>query len=112
MRVFMICSVRGASPAVAQAQSEYVSLLEDGGNLVHFPPRDTNQDASGLEICQQNLNAMLACDEVHVFYRQESQGTHFDMGMAFALNKPVRIAYVPEFGPGKSFCRMLTEWAR
>lgn len=94
MRIFLICSVRGVPPALEQAQIDYVSHLENEGHSVYFPPRHTNQDASGLEICRQNFNAILACDEVHVFYRQESQGTHFDMGMAFALNKPVRIAYV------------------
>lgn len=110
MRIFLICSVRNAPEWLNKKQSEYVSFAESVGHSVHFPPRDTDQSASGLEICRQNFNAMLGCDEVHVFYAPESQGTHFDMGMAFALNKRVVAVHTGEFGPGKSFARMLTEW--
>jgi nucleoside 2-deoxyribosyltransferase len=112
MKLFLICSVRGASPEIVKAQEEYVESLERNGHSVHFPPRDTDQSATGLEICRQNAAAILACDEVHVFYLPESQGTHFDMGVAFALNKPIHIAHSIGFGPGKSYARMLTEWER
>lgn len=112
MRIFLICSVRGVDEAVAQQQTAYVQSLEAEGHTVHYPPRDTNQEASGLEITRQNFNAIAASDEVHVFYNPASQGTHFDMGMTFALNKPIVVAHVPPFGPGKSYPRMLTEWAK
>lgn len=111
MRIFLICSVRGASPETLAAQERYVAKLEAQGHKVHYPPRDTKQDACGLEICQQNLAAVDAADEVHVWYIPESQGTHFDMGMAFALGKPVRTANCPYYEPGKkSYAMMLSEW--
>ena len=110
MKIFLICSVRCVSAETAIKQVEYVKSLESIGYTVHYPPRDTNQSASGLEICRENFNAMFRCDEVHVFYEPGSQGTHFDMGMAFALNRRVVAVNVGELPPGKSFARMLIEW--
>lgn len=111
MNIFIICSIRGASAEIVSEQETYVGLLEQQGHSVYFPPRDTDQSASGLDICSQNYAGISWCDEAHVFYWPDSQGTHFDMGMAFALNKRVKPVRVPVLGPGKSFARMLTEWA-
>jgi nucleoside 2-deoxyribosyltransferase len=111
-RIFLICSVRGASEEVLRDQLRYVSDQEAAGNTVHYPPRDTNQAATGFDICWQNLEAIESADEVHVFYSPDSQGTHFDMGMAFALGKPVKIAHSVPYGPGKSYARMLDEWTQ
>jgi len=110
MKIFLICSVRGASPDTIEKQNQYVKALENAGHTVHYPPRDTNQTASGLDICSQNYKAIFNADEVHIFYAPESQGTHFDLGMTFAFHKPIVIASLPEFGPEKSFPRMITEW--
>jgi nucleoside 2-deoxyribosyltransferase len=65
----------------------YTKRLEKEGNTVHLPHRDTDQKASGLSICNQNFNAIKEAEEVHIFYSPNSQGTHFDMGVAFALKK-------------------------
>lgn len=109
--IFLICSVRGATPEVLAEQQEYVHNLERRGFTVHYPPRDTDQDASGLLICLQNYRAIKDADEVHVWYTPNSQGTHFDMGMAFALGKTVVVAKSVSYGQGKSYPRMLDEWA-
>ena len=111
MKIFRICSVRGASTETLAAQESYVRALEEQGHEVHYPPRDTDQGAAGIAICAQNLAAIAASDEVHVWYTPDSQGTHFDMGMAFALDKTVRVPRTVEYGPGKSYARMLDEWA-
>lgn len=110
-RIFLICSVRGASEDQLSRQLEYVTRLEEQGCTVHYPPRDTDQLASGLNICQQNLAAINKSDEVHIFYTEHSQGTHFDMGAAFALRKRIVIADCNKPQPGKSYARMLHEWA-
>jgi hypothetical protein len=92
-------------------------MLEDNGAEVHLPHRDTDQEQSGLEICMQNAMAINLSNEVHVFYNKDSQGTHFDMGVAFALAEiagknikivPVDVTY--DITKGKSFPRMLDEW--
>jgi UDP-N-acetylglucosamine 2-epimerase len=70
---------------------DYVSKLEIEGHKVHLPHRDTNQQGSGIDICKQNRKAIELSDEVHLFYSAESQGTHFDMGVAFALRKTIKV---------------------
>ena len=111
-KVFLVCSVRGASQDVLDAQMAYVSALERDGFRVHYPPRDTNQEAAGINICTQNCAAISDSDEVHVWYSPDSQGTHFDMGVAFAFGKPVVVARNIDYGPGKSYARMLDEWSK
>ena len=115
MRIFVICSVRGADEEYRNKLEEYVRKLESDGHIVHLPHRDTNQDAIGLEICKQNANAMDDSDEIHIFYNSKSQGTHFDMGVAFALTlfveyKKLVVVENEKYGDGKSYPRMLDEW--
>ena len=110
MKAFVICSVRGMKDEYREKLEEYVAQLEQTGYEVHLPHRDTHQEQSGFNICMENMEAIERADEVHIFYSSKSQGTHFDMGVAFALGKPLVIAENEEFGEGKSFARMLTEW--
>lgn len=110
MKVFVICTVRGAGEKYRKKLEKYVAGLEDGGAKVHLPHRDTNQDESGLNICRQNCQAIKDADEIHIFYNHESQGTHFDMGSAFAYGKKLVVVENIEYGDGKSFPRMLDEW--
>jgi nucleoside 2-deoxyribosyltransferase len=109
--VFIICSVRGMSDSYRFKLEKYVTKLESSGYIVHLPHRDTDQSATGIEICTQNMNAIKMSDEVHIFYSSESKGTHFDMGMAFALGKPMVVfENEPIIDDGKSFHRTLIEW--
>ena len=110
MKDFIICTVRGASEEYKKKLEDYVAKLEGEGHKVHLPHRDTKQDAGGYDICMQNMMAISNADVVHVFYNPDSQGTHFDLGVAFALNKKLLIVENIEFGVGKSFARMITEW--
>jgi nucleoside 2-deoxyribosyltransferase len=110
-KVFIICSVRGASDEYKRKLENYVDFLETQGVSVHLPHRDTNQMATGLAICTENMNAIKEADEVHIFYSSTSQGTHFDMGVAFALNKKIVIVENEPYGEGKSYPKMLVEWS-
>jgi hypothetical protein len=115
-KIFIICSVRDANPEYRAKLEAYADMLEDNGAEVHLPHRDTDQEASGLDICRQNAMAINLSNEVHVFYSPKSQGTHFDMGVVFALDQIVGqdIKVVPVDNPiegtGKSYARMLDEW--
>lgn len=109
-KIFIICSVRGTTKEYQIKLEKYVETLEAKGYKVHLPHRDTDQNASGLEICKQNAKAIFDADEVHIFYNSKSQGTHFDMGVTFALNKPIVIVENEIYGEGKSYPRMLDEW--
>lgn len=110
-RMFIICTVRGASEEYKKKLEDYVALKEYEGWEVHLPHRDTNQNATGYEICTQNAKAIAASHEVHIFYNPDSQGTHFDMGVAFAFGRKVVVVENPPYGEGKSFGRMLDEWS-
>jgi nucleoside 2-deoxyribosyltransferase len=58
------------------------------------------------------MEAIKSADEIHVFYDSKSQGTHFDMGMAFALGKKIVVVENEPYEEGKSFQRMLDEWSQ
>jgi hypothetical protein len=111
MKIFIICTVRNATEEYKQKLEVYVKSLEDQGHTVHLPHRDTDQTSSGYKICSQNAIAITLSNEVHIFYNSESQGTHFDMGVAFACGKKIVVVENVEYGPGKSYPRMLDEWA-
>ena len=110
-KVFIICTVRGASEEYKQRLEDYVKSLEDQNIQVHLPHRDTKQDARGYDICGENARAIAASNEVHIFYNPDSQGTHFDMGVAFAYGRKIVVVENVEYGEGKSYPRMLDEWA-
>ena len=110
-KVFIICSVRGASQKYRYRLENYVSGLESQGIKVHLPHRDTNQNASVFEICEENARAVRDADEVHIFYSSSSQGTHFDMGVAFANNKKLIVVENEKYFEGKNFPGMIEEWA-
>ena len=92
--------------------SPYVEQLESAGWDVHWPPRDTNQnDPIGYRICRDNYKAIYYSDVVHVVYDPTSEGSLFDLGMAFALCKPLVVLNDIILTEGKSFANMITAWS-
>ena len=112
MKVFIICTVRDATPEYRSRLEAYVAKLESDGNNVHLPHRNTNQSGTSWEICDQNADAINAADEVHVFYNSKSQGTHFDLGVAFGLQKKIVVVESEPLTEGKSFQNLLDTWQR
>lgn len=110
MNIFIICSVRGMDNKYRKKLENYAATLEKDGHKVHLPHRDTNQNTKGYYICHENARAIRNSHEVHIFYSPNSLGTHFDMGVAFAMNKKIVIVESIKFDENKSFPRMLTEW--
>ena len=112
-KIFIICPVRDADSETKQRLEDYAAGLEKEGHRVHLPHRDTDQsDTIGYKICLTNMVAIKHADEVHVFYTNTSTGTHFDLGMAFALCKNIVIVDIAEpYEPNKkSFPRMMKHW--
>ncbi|MDE1937942.1 MAG: nucleoside 2-deoxyribosyltransferase [Alphaproteobacteria bacterium] len=108
MKSYLICPVRGVDPATSEG---FVRELEQSGYQVHWPPRDTNQvDAIGLRICRDNLEAIRNADVVHVIWNGESQGCLFDLGMTFALGKPVVVLELPPPSKERSFQNIVRAW--
>lgn len=113
MNIYIICPVRGCAPAKIAAIRRYAADQRLAGNTVHFPTDDVNQDdATGSGICRAHLAAMVGADEVHIFWDVASKGSHFDLGMAYALGK--RLVGVECFEPdtpGKSYWKVINERA-
>lgn len=96
---FLICPVRNQSPAMKEILKMIV-----GDPKIYYPARDTNQDDPlGLRICVDNRAAMESMQEVWFVWDGQSQGSIFDLGMAFAMGKPIEAVYVPVKTRGPSF---------
>ena len=76
------------------------------GNKVRIPALDSRPDLNELGICLNNLDGIKWADEIHVFWDKRSQGTIFDFGMAFALNKPLKIIYLEP----KTFVNLMKQY--
>ena len=74
--------------------SDYVKKLEANGRDVYFPFRDTPQNKSIPEILKANLKGIKWCDEAHVLWDGTSHGSLFDLGSAYALEKPIKVIYI------------------
>ena len=91
---------------------DYVEALQRQNVLVYYPPWDTPQDHTELEICRRNREALIWADEVHIAWDGESEGCLFDLGMAFAFGKlivPI-VGFFPPLTPHKSFASMVHGW--
>jgi len=70
--------------------------MEIQGYDVFFPLRDTKQTATTANaVVHSNLRGIKGVDEVHLIWDGSSFGSIFDLGMAYALEKPVKVVYVP-----------------
>jgi hypothetical protein len=58
------------------------------------------------------MKAIKEADAVAIFWDGKSQGSLFDMGMAFAMKKSIVIVSIPEPTEHKSFQNMIMEWKR
>lgn len=107
--IYIICAVRNATPErIAEIRAHAVRLRSEGYD-VHFPPDDAPQDdPTGEAICRVHRHAMRRANEVHVFWDVESKGSHFDLGMAYALGvKIVPVACEKPDGPEKSYWKVM-----
>lgn len=109
MNIYIICAVRNADPERVKQLRLYAAQSRRDGHRVHFPPDDAPQDDStGKAICETHLAAMRKCDEVHVFWDVRSSGSHFDLGMAYALGKKiVPVSCEQPDGPEKSYWKVM-----
>jgi Asp-tRNA(Asn)/Glu-tRNA(Gln) amidotransferase A subunit family amidase len=114
MRIHIICAVRGSTKEQQEEVDAYVAELEAAGHQVHNPKYAVDQnDPTGYGICFRHYTAMQAADRVDIFWDSESKGSHFDLGMAFALGKKVKLVRIyGEDYKGKSFLKVIREIER
>ena len=62
-----------------------LALEKELGRPCYIPGRDTEQHEGGRDILSQNFEGMKGCVNVYVIWDGQSQGTLFDIGMAYAL---------------------------
>jgi hypothetical protein len=92
---------------------DLVRRLEGDGWEVHWPPRDTDQeDETGYRICWDNRRAIERADVVFVVWDGQSKGSLFDLGMAFAMEKPIRVVEMPPQTEQRSLQNVAREWER
>lgn len=90
MNIYIICPVRILTKDKKEQYTRYVTDLRADGHTVFFPPEDAPQDdTTGINIINIELEAIRNADEVHVFWNVNSKGSHFDLGAAMALGKLV-----------------------
>jgi hypothetical protein len=113
-KAFVICPVRNVSPEFKMILLAEIAYLEKYYE-VYYPARDTDQnDDTGFWICNSNLEAIKKAKVVFVTWDGQSQGSLFDLGMAFALKKKIKILsdklFPDVFHGGKSFENMVRKW--
>lgn len=95
---FLICTVREADDSDLAFLEKYVEEHAALGWNIYYPTRDTNQvdETEGYRICQDNNRAMRDSKTVSVYWTSKSQGTKFDLCMAFEQHrvsgKPIYLA--------------------
>lgn len=113
--VFLICPVRNADENQKLKMEEHINSIKNSGKTIYYPATDTNQvDETGFRICTDNMNAIKNSNEVHIFWDKNSQGSLFDLGVSFALNKKIVIINKDELiqSTGKSFTNMIIAWEK
>lgn len=114
MKIYIICPVRNATEEQKKEIDDYVDLLEEDEHIVHYPPRDVNQnDPTGLGIVNAHKTAMENCDRVDIFWDKTSNGSHCDLGMAIMSNKELKLvrAY-QEDNAGKSYVKVIKQLSK
>jgi nucleoside 2-deoxyribosyltransferase len=109
-KIYILCPVRNITEKQKKEIEKYVKKM-DKKNEVHYPPRNVDQDdETGINICKAHLEFMEKCDEVHIFWDRNSKGSHFDLGMAFALKRKMKlISHFQDRENHKSFLNVIFE---
>jgi hypothetical protein len=95
---FLICTVREADDNDKRFIQDYLVKLRSQGKKIYYPAEDTEQvdSSGGYQICSDNCQAIMNSEEAHVYWTDKSQGTKFDLGMAFIqhkmMGKKIRLA--------------------
>lgn len=84
----------------------HVEKLEKEGHVVALPAFDDYKELDALGVCKHNRSLLEQADEIHVIWDQRSFGTIFDLGMAFALRKKLRVIFLEP----KTFAGVMRKW--
>ncbi|MCL5239489.1 MAG: nucleoside 2-deoxyribosyltransferase [Candidatus Marsarchaeota archaeon] len=116
-RAYICCPVRDADKEQVAFLKGLALGMRFGEMNVHYPAENTDQiDDRGIDICRQNGYAIKEADMVFLVYDPTSKGTRFDLGIAFALDKPLTLVNVDQViaaeKNGDRFASFLLNWAQ
>jgi hypothetical protein len=83
--------------------------LEAEGHEVRVPVFDHHPEFNILEICHHNRGIIWWAEKIGLIWDARSMGTVFDLGMVYALRKPLDILYLEE---SKTIVNMVKMYAR
>ena len=113
-KIFLICPVRNATEIQRKWIENYVIKKNIDGYTIHAPHLHTRQTDlfGGYTICIQNANALASSNEIDIYYDQKSTGSIFDLGVAYALHKPLKILNKEEivFNKSDSIDNIISSW--
>jgi len=84
---YLICPVRKLTETEKETINSKIANLRKVYNL--YVPYEQKQDCDGREICERNRRAIIDADVVFVWWNATSEGSVFDFGMFYALQKRV-----------------------
>ena len=92
-KIFLICPVRNATEEQRKWIENFVKEKTEEGYIIHAPHLHTRQTDlfGGYAICIQNAEAVASSKEIDIYYDQTSTGSVFDLGVAYALHKPLKL---------------------
>lgn len=92
-KIFLICPVRNATDEQRKWIEDFAREKYEDGYTIHAPHLHTRQTDlfGGYAICKQNAEAVASSQEIDIYYDQSSTGSVFDLGVAYALHKPLRL---------------------
>ena len=92
-KIFLICPVRNATEEQRKWIEDFVKEKQSSDYIVHAPHLHTNQNDTlgGFNVCKENSLAVASSSEVDIYYDQTSTGSIFDLGVAYALHKPIKL---------------------
>ena len=76
-----------------QKMQVHKEQIEGYGHTVKMPLFDSDVRKE-IDIATENKERIKWADEVHLFWDGRSQGTLWDVAVAFALDKPIRIIFL------------------
>lgn len=113
-KIFLICPVRRATPEQKKFFEYFVTMKNGEGYIIHAPHLHTWQKDvfGGYSICLQNAQAVASSTEVDMYYDQLSTDSVFDLGVAYALHKPLFLLNEAEitFNQDDMVDRMVENW--
>ena len=108
MKVYILCPVRKMTDDEKEIVEKYIDEMSKEFEVHSYKNVEQNCK-TGSSIVLAHQKALEECDEVHVFWNCESTGSHFDLGMAYALGKTIIFVELFKDNEGKSYYKALNE---